>query len=982
MFNKAKKVLTKLLTFSFVACCTIGLTMGIAGCDDDNNNDTGNNTAVVSVKDVKQEDGKLIITYSDGTTTTIPVSTAACNHENTEKVRILGSFEGLVGDEEDVEEWMEYMGITWTHHDCCFLNICTDCGKAEVVEDEAAHVIAKMEATCTEASKEACIWCGYEVPGTESDAALGHELATKFSVEDDEVLCGEDGGFAITYCTREDCGHVESAEIVKIGHHSSKWTLTKKPTATMKGELTGVCDACDVTVNGVHFDGCGKTVTIEIPELSLEDYTLKAEKTGDCSQNGQETYSYIAEAGTKYEQEITFEVDVLGGDHTIGLKDGTTTKIETNKLIYTDEDYTDWTVVNNKTIECKKEEGVQAIFTCKECGTTVSVYVAKRHTKPTDLTKITFTPASDNINGKDVYSGPCDVDGCSGIWEEEVAHDLRYEMKKENDGSYTLITTCANKHGDDTCGLKVYKYNLTNVQEDIIKDSTCDEEGTIRYTYVDGGLTVTLDGTIDKKPHLFKGVEYYANQRVEYTADCGIIVVNNATVTCNNAVTGIFDCENEGCTQTAVGVILYVPHTVKEGTYVAPTCEADGSYECDKGCGTIGAAMDASLKALGHDLVYTITSETTEEKYVISQECQREDCTTDLSTIEVLKANSDYEEPKTANCQAEGVWKITEYTGSTKTEVKAIYSGVLAKTGHTLIYKTEKTEIVVDEYKTYEYNSATMTIIDNDSDLSGCDEGTPDAPAKGVQAIFTCEDCNYIACSIYVRLPHTKPETVTTEAPTCEDQGYDYGDCPKCENGEWQGNFVAALTHDWKYDINESGNVLPTATATGSLTLTCKNYSATNNKCTVENGTKTVTLPRLSQQYKIVSGVVTYVDADGTPVYTSKTVTAECGVAPGVEYTMAADVMVYLGLAKTKELAEANLLTFTVTEGTELSHDYTTTLTWYVAEEVTVGSGDDAVQVTKYRRYTGSYCERCEKIIYAQAWSLVDELPEGATLAK
>jgi hypothetical protein len=88
-------------------------------------------------------------------------------------------------------------------------------------------------------------------------------------------------------------GTVKLTSSISATGHSYGYEVTKNPTVSVAGVLTGTCTACDTTV------------TIALPKLTKTDYSYKVKTAATGTKNGVGIYTWnVADYGT-YSFEVT-----------------------------------------------------------------------------------------------------------------------------------------------------------------------------------------------------------------------------------------------------------------------------------------------------------------------------------------------------------------------------------------------------------------------------------------------------------------------------------------------------------------------------------------------------------------------------------------------------------------------------------------------------------------------------------------------------
>lgn len=547
--------------------------------------------------------------------------------------------------------------------------ICDDCGEVIVVNVRVPHaapenaedITVNEQPTCTEPGERqyACAVCGETV--TEEIPALGHDKEYAFVEE-------ADGTFTlVTTCKREGCDY----------------------------------EAKETNLTGVEKN--------EVPET--------------CTQDGSVTYTYTKDGKT-----YTITKVVPKHFHSLNGE-----KLDDSK-VYDLNEYPDIKLAGNSTITCA-DAGSTGYFVCEECKDVIVVSVKVSHTvadvEPTVVDALPAHETEEDIalldEGKVYLVEPtCEADGtrlyfCEVCekWIVETAaedesltklgHKYHYEFVKEENGTFTLTTTCENG-----CGLNTVENNLSNVDEKVTKAATCTEEGVKVYTYKKGNNTLTVTETIDKTPHILNGNEMPDNQ-VYFTNVPGISVAGNSAAACGEEPgTGYFTCEE--CDQlivikvkeahtapvaveTVVETIPAAEDAVVGTIYVVePSCGVEGTKAYI--CTACGEYVTETIPALTHSYTFEVTKDPTlSAAGSVAVAC--ENCS-DVDTIALPALNAtDYtkETVSAATCEAQGMDKYT-YTDATYKQ-SFTFTVVTDKTGHDL-------ESVVYSWidATYEYTGS------------------------------------------------------------------------------------------------------------------------------------------------------------------------------------------------------------------------------------------------------------------------------------
>ena len=451
-----KSLLAKIFGVLCALCCVVALAFGVAACD--SNTDTTKSVVNVSVVD-----GQLVIDYSDGSKEEIDlgdlkgeqgeqgpagddgdkgdqgeqgpagVGITSVTWDETKQCLVITYTDGKTQEvkvegigcdcpepceHESISTWVlsesyEYDAATDTYKGT-LLEVCDDCGYAWLTTDaeHQQHVwkdVAAVEPTCCTDGHEAgqeCEICG-KFQGGEVKPATGnhvwdegHLVYTK-----NENAC-EQGGVYIYLCTGDpDCTAYKISEDEEIrGHKVAVWTVTKAPSLTETGILSGACTECK------------ETVTLTLPKLNDKAYTKEqiSNLENNCQLDTEYKYTYTMAPGTvieidgiKVEGKTTVEYtgttaftaswndEVKGGNHYALNMYGEEEPIEIDKDGYAMVDaekgilwYPDMQVFGNITYNCKETinagDGTETVgavyFDCEHCKEHIYARVNGYHT--------------------------------------------------------------------------------------------------------------------------------------------------------------------------------------------------------------------------------------------------------------------------------------------------------------------------------------------------------------------------------------------------------------------------------------------------------------------------------------------------------------------------------------------------------------------------------------------------------------------------
>ena len=368
-----KSLLAKIFGAFCALLCVIALAFGLAACD--SNSDT-----VKSVVGMSVENGQLVLEYSDGSTETIDlgdlkgdtgdtgatgpqgpegpqgdagrgiVSVAADENGNLVITYTDGTTQTVempAASDEDCEHahisWYKldgyaYIATTGTYEGT-LLEVCDDCGYAwlwkneEHVGHHVWEVVPEVKPGCSTPGHTAgtvCEVCGAygenttEIPATGNHAWDGGHLI----YSEGENVC-EQGGQYIYLCTNDNCDAYKIEGQTK-GHSVASLTTVVEPTATSAGYAEGVCTVCSTADKPV-------TVRVELPALTQANIYAEVGEDGELevvNENG----TYVHTAPT-CDEEGSYAITIENGDEfTIDgvVIDGETKVTYTGETAFTD----------------------------------------------------------------------------------------------------------------------------------------------------------------------------------------------------------------------------------------------------------------------------------------------------------------------------------------------------------------------------------------------------------------------------------------------------------------------------------------------------------------------------------------------------------------------------------------------------------------------------------------------------------------------
>ena len=594
-----KSLLAKIFGVLCALCCVVALAFGVAACD--SNTDTTKSVVNVSVVD-----GQLVIDYSDGSKEEIDlgdlkgeqgeqgpagddgdkgeqgeqgpagVGITSVTWDETKQCLVITYTDGKkqevkvegLGCEcpepcehENISTWVlsesyEYNAATDTYKGT-LLEVCDDCGYAWLTTDaeHQQHVwkdVAAVEPTCCTDGHEAgqeCEICG-KFQGGEVKPATGNHVWDEGHLvyTENENAC-EQGGVYIYLCTGDpDCKAYKISEDEEIrGHKVAVWTVTKAPSLTETGILSGACTECK------------ETVTLTLPKLNDKDYTKEqiSNLENNCQLDTMYKYTYTMAPGTvieidgiKVEGKTTVEYtgttaftaswndEVEGGNHYALNMYGEEEPIEIDKDGYAMVDaekgilwYPDMQVFGNITYNCQETinpgDGTETTgavyFDCEHCKEHIYARVNGYHTVGGKLVTYIYDDNGDlnplvtkheaTCSNAEYYTVNCDecgevpVRGC-GIAEHET-NKTHYAAGVHVVPEDVTVTGADGQDIDpeaikvgDTVTIK-YECELCEAKQTVSGNVTkVEETGDIPTTpCLDKSVTVTVEYTVNDEKH-------------------------------------------------------------------------------------------------------------------------------------------------------------------------------------------------------------------------------------------------------------------------------------------------------------------------------------------------------------------------------------------------------------------------------------------------------------------------------------------------
>ncbi len=224
------------------------------------------------------------------------------------------------------------------------------------------------------------------------------------------------------------------------GNHDYCYNVTKAPTTSASGTLTGTCA------------NCSGTTTVTLPKLNTTDYTYKVVTAATCTANGTGRYTWKTTTYGSY----YFDVTIAKTGHSYTYK---VTKAPTTSATGT------------------------LTGTCANCSGTTTVTLPKLNT--TDYTYKVVTAATCTANGTGRYTWKTTTYGSYyfDVTIGKTGHTYTYKVTKAptTSASGTLTGTCSRCSGTTTVTLP--KLNTTDYTYKVVTAATCTANGTGRYTW-------------------------------------------------------------------------------------------------------------------------------------------------------------------------------------------------------------------------------------------------------------------------------------------------------------------------------------------------------------------------------------------------------------------------------------------------------------------------------------------------------------------
>lgn len=958
MLQKTKSLLTKCLAFLFIVCCVVAATVGMVACSNE-----------VTIASIKLNDGKLVVTYTDGNTDSLKITAdavtpEACKHANTKNIEL--SVDGC------------------DHH---YLLICADCGAVAGDDTVAEHTWSEKEVTlsrlnCLIPARTAivCTVCGTEKEGSVNFLDKDHDGEVKeHKVVEVTYLLDKNHADDACVCESETvhakvcsvCN--ETIEVLDVtpapGHKFGDWAVATAPTATTEGTVTRKCTVC----GNKHIDADNALVYSVIPALYVLDddghattkinahYTYVEGDGDSCSTDGRiDNFTFTAPDGKTLSIEKTVKtkhVLVLGNK---------IVEIDTTEPIEVSDYYEGKLEYIGSTLVCK-EAGIAGFFKCEECDKNIDIKVRKAHVafdvkNQTEAQKNNSKAATCIDAGYNLYT--CSV--CTTEVKDPVA-------KLDHKLVCTKVVAPAGTVTTWTFELECGRLGCTASIDSVVTEkaptitevaATCEENAATVYSNIivkDGDKDVVLTDD-DGKPAKFSDEKdgtalghlnavlgeavaddaAFDLRKTKASAFEYIGVVNCGTNSETNPAQGFFKCDRCGTNRP---VKVYYSHSGETKTTKYATCTEDGELtivECDD-CDKVNTTE--VIKKLGHEYIYSISK--VGDVLTVTRSCIRVN-----KTIKGAGTTEDpYKTDETACTHSESVVGVKNAEVVSKATCKEYGKAKLT-------FNDDSTEIV-NLAKSYHILNGEEMVCSYDHPYSPDKEGvqfTGDKPTckdflstDKENGFFKCDVCK-IWAPIYVKTEHTKPANydatsdVFYKAPTCESAGYEKYTCAAADCGASVNKVIKALGHDVEWKLVKVDGLKAT------VALRCKRadcaQGASFDKILEDTVTYSANISEfdLTDYFSAVDGKAK-VDID-------KAKTDGLNIA-----TVVAGTCTTKGVYKVTVIVpdDATIV---------LSSDITFEVTYDVAH---VTEGSTITWVLDGVQYTGKYCKVCGNVVVTKA---------------
>ncbi len=624
--------------------------------------------------------------------------------------------------------------------------------------------------------------------------------------------------------------YIDQMEIPALGHDvTSEWTLTKAPTLTETGLITGPCADCGLA-----------SATRVLPALNKTDYVWDEADEATCTTEGKDTYTITIDKYVDDEEywTKTFEV-VTTKMHS--LNSNPINNDEVQNII------PGLVASGNYPADCLKTGF--GVYTCDDCQLIQIVKIYGTHSAESTVVDSKSYPESCWRDGLTTMDCPtCGKewpivhqmgDGVNDVDHKLADFDFIYdEVDTEKVIGATLICTnegCIYTEEFLCDGFKVDEENSTLPR--------CDQAGSIMYIYLptgeedipenwkpfeSNGSRVTVTLTIGHNYMGEDGVqrEYDTSTTKVYTVeeleeifvdgldtDKGFEWSGNYPSTCQTPGYGVATCSDCGVPTVinATGNHVWAPDSTTPATcldneYTTYACQTAGCTETKD--------VEKADSALGHAWVLDINNSDFEEgatEGTLHFDCSRCDATDDVEAFNVeLKTDA-------PTCLANG----KEYYEYDYYDHDTILHENVQKVTKTL-YNPDGTHFYVNG-ETYTIDTtATWEISDlkvilgnntdeylNNGEIGSCLEKT--------EAVFDCSVCSKKQIIFNVIGDHVYGNEIPA---TCTEAAKQVCTVVGCGHVKYSDDELKQATgHDYEWEITTK----PTTTAGGTLTVTCKN---------------------------------------------------------------------------------------------------------------------------------------------------------------
>lgn len=375
------------------------------------------------------------------------------------------------------------------------------------------------------------------------------------------------------------CNYKETEEIPALDHQFSNWNVTKIPTDENTGIATRIC------VND------GKIDTLTLPVLSDSSYQLVTSTPATCLSLGSETYSYLID-----NEEITFDVELPYSNHdyselsivTKPSSDSEGTLEKECMVCHTKKTYTVPKLISDNVSIDKYEYSIKTAPTCINKG--IGVYSitleSDRFDFDVELPETNIHNFSDTLSfNENSHFYKCITEECSEMIVEAHTfseYSLKLAPTKTTEGS--IHRNCNKCQYEDD--LKLSSLNDSTYETEVLKETKCYEEGSIKYIFKINNQIFEFISTISKINHNYSS--WY--------------VTVNPTKTQKGLIARV--CINDGCN--------------KQEKLVLPTLSTQNGYAysliSSASCSNIGKE-EYSIEKNGNTFKFIIEIEKLEHIY-------------------------------------------------------------------------------------------------------------------------------------------------------------------------------------------------------------------------------------------------------------------------------------------------------------------------------------------------------------------------------